>query len=113
MQASFWVLPLGAELLAALLGTRRRVLQGAELQRRGCSQLVAALRPALLLCPLPAVQSCEPPVAAMADLLARLNGGDSFSRFVRCMRQEFQAVVRAEMQQQQQPAAAAPPLAAH
>lgn len=53
----------------------------------------------------------------MPELLARLNGGDSFSRFVRCMRQEFQAVVRAEMQQQQQqqqPAGpAAPPVAAH
>lgn len=59
-----------------------------------------------------AVQSCEPAVAGMPQLLARLNAGDSFSRFVRCMRQEFQAVVREEMQQQQQQPAAAEELVA-
>lgn len=50
----------------------------------------------------PAVQSCEPAVAGMAQLLAQLNAGGSFSCFVRCMRQEFWAGVQAEVAQQQQ-----------
>lgn len=43
----------------------------------------------------------------MAELLAELNAGGSFSRFVRCVRREFQAVVAEEMQQQR--AAPLPP----
>ncbi|EFN55565.1 hypothetical protein CHLNCDRAFT_52384 [Chlorella variabilis] len=54
-----------------------------------------------------AVQSCEPPLPRMAELLAELNAGGSFSRFVRCVRREFQAVVAEEMQQQR--AAPLPP----
>jgi hypothetical protein len=38
----------------------------------------------------------------MPQLLAELNGGGTFSRFVRCVRKEFQAVAAAEVQQQQQ-----------
>ncbi len=41
-------------------------------------------------------------------LLEQLNGGGSFSAFVRCMRSEFQSLVQAEMQQQQQPGQAVP-----
>lgn len=67
-------------------------------------------------CPLPAVQACKPQVPGLQPLLAQLNGGGSFSAFVRCMRREFQALVQAEMQQQQQQGqaggAAAAPVAA-
>ncbi|KAI3425962.1 hypothetical protein D9Q98_007932 [Chlorella vulgaris] len=52
-----------------------------------------------------AVQACDPDLPAMPQLLAELNSGGTFSRFVRCVRTEFRAVVKAEMQQQ-----AAPPL---
>ena len=45
----------------------------------------------------------------MAQLLAQLNAGGSFSCFVRCMRQEFQAGVQAEMQQHAQAQQAPPP----
>lgn len=61
------------------------------------------------------VESCEPAVAGMPQLLAQLNSGGSFSQFVRCMRHEFQTAVRAEMggvQQQALPPAALPPVAA-
>lgn len=50
-----------------------------------------------------AVQSCEPAVAGMAQLLAQLNAGGSFSCFVRCMRREFQAEVQQQAQQVPQP----------
>ena len=59
-----------------------------------------------------AVQSCEPAVAGMAQLLAQLNAGGSFSCFVRCMRREFQAGVQAEIQQQAQQVPQPEPLAA-
>lgn len=54
-----------------------------------------------------AVQSCEPAVPAMAQLLAQLNSGGSFSQFVRCMRREFRAAVGAELGGQLPVAAAA------
>jgi hypothetical protein len=49
------------------------------------------------------VQACEPSLPGMPALLEELNAGGSFSRFVRCVRQQFQAAVAAEAQ----PAAAA------
>lgn len=47
----------------------------------------------------------------MAQLLAQLNNGGSFSQFVRCMRREFQAALGAEPggQPLATAAAAAPP----
>lgn len=63
--------------------------------------------PLHVLCLLTAVQSCEPAVPAMAQLLAQLNSGGSFSQFVRCMRREFRAAVGAELGGQLPVAAAA------
>ncbi|KAI7843139.1 hypothetical protein COHA_003310 [Chlorella ohadii] len=40
-----------------------------------------------------AVQACEPAVPGLQRLLEQLNGGGSFSAFVRCMRSEFQAAL--------------------
>lgn len=63
--------------------------------------------------PRPAVQSCDPPLAAMPALVAELNGGGSFSRFVRCVRREFQALAAAEAAQRGAGGGAAPqPVAA-
>lgn len=63
----------------------------------------------MLCAALTAVQSCEPAVPTVAQLLAQLNSGGSFSQFVRCMRREFQAAARAELGREAPAAAAAAP----